>query len=127
MSGPARVRLQFEMSGPDGRQSGPLTVDVPVQPGVTRVEGVKVNDATTATWTFDRPVTCSGGAEQRMQIGGHVPIATFNSGEPPTRFVTAIYSNPPGIHAGDAWLLSAPLTHLRAEFPIVLPESGVTT
>ena len=118
------IRVRFHATGPDGRQAGPVDVDVPITGSApvahTLIEEVDRVDVAQAWLTFDHPVSVDGAPELAFVIAGQSPIATFALAD---SIVVCVYAD--DFSSGDPWSLATLPTHVVAVPPIAVPQSGV--
>ena len=117
-----RVRLRFHATGPDGRQVGPVDVDVPVQVAGLSVIFVAASDPPTvnAYWVFSGEVVTDGVPDPAMKIGGVGPVTATQL----TPLVVQC-TYPGTVSPGDAWSIDAALTHLASTPAVAFPQSGL--
>lgn len=113
-----RVRLRFHGSGPDGRQTMAMDVDVAL---FTRVIRVRRDSPGVAVWTFNGNVVCDAEAELSFRLNGASPTVTTQQGDDGAR---CVYDD--DFIVGDPWSIALAPGHVVGEsVAIVVPQSGV--
>ena len=122
MAWPVVVRLRFHASSPDGRQSMPTTIEVPVQSAGMAVAFVAASSPATvnAYWVFAGDVTTDGIPDPAMKVGGVGPV-TASQAAP--RVVQCTY--PGTVNGGDSWSIDAALTHVVSIPLAAFPQHGL--
>jgi hypothetical protein len=122
----ASVRLRLHVTGPDGRQAGPVTVDVPVWT-LTEVTSVHVVLSDVGVWTFEHEVFADGQPEPALVIGGLPALTTALLGPgPPYYKVTAYYGETAHWGPGTPWEVTSLPTHVWTKPALLVPQSGLT-
>jgi hypothetical protein len=116
------VRLRFHATGPDGRQVGPVDVDVPVQLPAPVIRVVRVSDfgGGFISWDTDGFCVSYGTTEPAFKINGVSPISTetIGPGDIGCRYDFTV-------EVGMPWSIDTQPETLYCEFPFAIPQSGV--
>jgi hypothetical protein len=115
------VRVRFHCSGPDGRQTLPVDVDVVIGAAENYVAVVQVVTALQALWVFAQNVTSDAAASPELMCDGVGPTSTAQGGP---NSVLCTYATG-HVAAGKTWGIAATPTHLTSTLPIMVPETGV--
>jgi hypothetical protein len=115
------IRVRFHCTGPDGRQTLALDVDVAIGTTLNYVAVVQVVSTTQALWVFAQDVTAAGTADAAMECDSTSPTATHQAGP---NSVLCTYA---GTHVanGKTWTLTGDPTTLTSVLPILSPDGGV--
>ena len=117
-----RVRLRFHATGPDGRQVGPVDVDVPVQLPTHLVHVTRVSDhgGGLISWDTDGFVTSDGTTEPAFKINGVSPIETetIGPGDIGCRYDFEVEDGMP-------WSIDTQPEAVYHDVPFAIPQSGV--
>ena len=121
VAGGQTVRLRFHASGPDGRQTLPVDLDVTLAPVGTRVLSVQKVTTLTALWVFDGGVTADGTVEPLLRVDSTAATATVQAG-----VNSCLATYPTGhVAAGTTWDILTLPTHVTGLLPINVPQNGL--
>ena len=118
----AKVRLRFHATGPDGRQVGPVDVDVPVQLPTPTIHVFRVSyyDPGRYVWDFDGFVTSDGTTEPAFKINGVSPTATEQVA---ISVIACRYDFE--VEVGMPWSVDTQPEAVYHDVPFAIPQSGV--
>jgi hypothetical protein len=71
-------------------------------------------------WTFDHPVSWDSSTEDELRVKS---IAVSSSSHPNPDEIMQVYSS--GVQNGDQWHIDSLPTHVTADPPIKVPQSGL--
>jgi hypothetical protein len=120
----AKVRLRFHATGPDGRQVGPVDMDVPVHPPAPRiyVQRVSYYDPGRFVWDLTGFVTSDGSTETSFKINGVSPTATEQIA---ISFIACSYDF--AVEVGMPWSIDTQPQAVYHDVPFAIPQSGYVT
>jgi hypothetical protein len=121
VQGSQTVRVRFHCTGPDGRQTLAVDVNVTLPATATLVDSVQVVTALTALWVFDHVVTADGTKDTYLLVDATAPTATAQAG---VNSVLCTYAAGHVVH-GKAWSIPTLPDHVVGVPPIEVPQSGL--
>jgi len=117
----SRIRVRLHATGPDGRQTLPVDVDVTAVGGGNMVSSVQMVTALTALWVFNQNVTSDSSASAELKCDATSPTGTAQAG--PNSVLCTYATGHVGV--GKSWGIASTPTHLTSTPAIVVPESGL--
>jgi hypothetical protein len=121
VQGNQTVRLRFHCTGPDGRQTLAVDLDVTLPAIATLVTSVQEVTALTALWVFDHAVTADGQASTALKCDATSPSGTAQAGP---NSVLCTYGAG-HVEAGKTWGITTLPTHVVADPAIAFPQNGL--
>ena len=120
--GSPRVRLRFHATGPDGRQVGPVDVDVPVQLPTPVIRVTRVSDYGVGLigWDTNGFVISDGAIEPAFKVNGISPSVTETIGP---GIVGCRYDF--DVEDGMPWSIDTQPVVVIHDVPFLVPQSGV--
>ena len=115
------MRIRFHCSGPDGRQTLAVDVDVVIGAVENYVAVVQVVTALQALWVFAQNVTSDAAASPELKCDATSPTGTAQAG-PNSVLCTYVAGH---VADGKVWGIATTPTHLTSTLPIMVPEAGV--
>lgn len=116
------IRFRLHASGPDGRQVGPVELDVPISPRpvLIHITRVSVIDVGVLEWDTDGFVGSDGTPDPAFTVEGMTPIATFALGG---GAIACVYDAEPA--DGWHWAIYAQPQVIFHDVPFVVPQFGL--
>jgi hypothetical protein len=115
------IRVRFHCTGPDGRQTLAVDVDVMIAAGGNYVVNVQEVTTLTALWVFAEAVTSDASASTELKCDATSPTGTAQAG--PNSVLCTYGAGHVG--AGKSWGIATTPSHITSVDPIVVPEVGV--